>query len=155
MAQNDTSIRRRDFLARSCVAGTVAALGVSAVGNDVFAGTRTRSRPRSVYDLEQEDWQEFVGSEFEVCGSPFLETQLPAKLVLHEAEHQGYTNDTDRPETVRPNGMSLLFAVRDGSRVDGGTHVVRHPKLGEFLLFLHPVKHGIRQREEHCEAVIN
>lgn len=154
MSQDDPSIRRRDFLAKSCIVGTATALSVSSAQNDAFGSARTRN-PRSVYDLEREDWQEFVGSEFEVCGSPFLESPHRARLVLHEADSQGFTDDTDRPANVRPGCLSLLFAVCSGGQPDNGTHVIRHPKLGEFLLFLHPIRHDARQRERHCEAVIN
>lgn len=157
MHHDDQSIRRREFLARSCVAGTICALGTSAAV-DLQAAvnqTRRRKRPASIHDFDHEDWRELVGDKFAVKGSPHVDEQHEATLILRESSRRHHPSDKRRPVHLRAEGFSLLFAAADGEKVEHGTYTVTHPKLGKFLLFLHETKVDDGPRRRHYEAIFN
>ena len=157
MSHDDQSIRRRDFLARSCVAGAIGTLGASAVSDQAEAGQRSQKwkRPASIHDLDHEDWRKFVGDKFAVSGSPHIDVKREATLILREASRRHHPSDKRRPASLRAEGFSLLFAAADGGKIEHGTYTVSHPKLGKFLLFLHETKIDDEPRRRHCEAIFN
>jgi hypothetical protein len=59
---------------------------------------------------------------------------------------------TDRPVTHGIEQFSLIFHASPRSRVADGTHVVQHPALGTFDLFMVPIggSSGARGLFEAC-----
>jgi hypothetical protein len=75
----------------------------------------------------------------------------PVRVTLVEAERLP-SRSADRPG-LAGDAFSLIFANDGAKAFDQGTHMLAHPGLGQFPLFLVPV--GIGRRGQHYQAIYN
>jgi hypothetical protein len=96
-----------------------------------------------------------VGDQFRVHGTPFIQSEQTATLVLRRAVRRHYPPGTKLPAFVPPHAYSLDFVLTVGEPLENATCLVSHPKLGRFLLFIHQQRRPSDSTVSYYQAVIN
>ena len=109
----DTTIRRRDF-----IAGTTAVATGVVLASDAIAGGDA-----SLFHLTRADFDQLVGKKFAVDGVSENGTRQRGTLVLKQVVPLNTDKDHNRPAYVRSEGFSLRFESRDAA-LASGTHTV-------------------------------
>ena len=139
----DSSIRRRDFIAGTTVVTTGLAL------TDVFAGDTN-----SLRHLQRADFTKLIGKRFDVKGTSEQETRQRGSMVLQEVVAYETAKDDNRPSHLRSEGFSLRFESQDLALADG-THNVAGDGLGSHAVYLHEMLDQRSPGQRHYEAVFN
>jgi hypothetical protein len=163
------SIRRREFLARASVAGTVGLAGLAAMPDDVLAGGRKKKRKKKtkrrkpkeetgfkcLYGARVSHFEDLVGHKFVVHRAPQGKARQTVVLVLKEVEKHVHPSHANRPAHVRKEPFVLLFAGRSGEELKSGIYRFQHQRLGAFEIFIHEMPSGKDPHWTHYEAVFN
>ena len=139
----DSSIRRRDFIAGTTVVTTSLAL------TDVFAGGTS-----SLYNLTRADFTKLIGQCFDVVGTSEQATRQRGTMVLTKVVAYDTAKDDNRPCHLRSEGFSLRFKSQDLALADG-THNVAGGGLGAHAVYLHEMLDQRSPGQRHYEAVFN
>jgi hypothetical protein len=150
----ETGMTRRSAISQIAVMGSAGLVAVSGLPAQLPASTRYAEFSAQNFSLA--DWEALIGEKFSVRDWPGNETQVPEStwFTLEEVmEHRTKAPDSDRPASLRPRALSLLFS--SNKDIESATYHLVNANVGRNDLFVHPVPRDDRKHQKIYEVVLN